>query len=119
MARTWKPDPTSRRTTPRPKGWGKLRRAVLERDGGRCTWIEGLPDGGSWTMWADLRRCTRAARDVDHMGNADDHSIELLRALCGTHHDKRTSRQANEAKQAKKQASMRQTKAHPGLRHSA
>lgn len=53
------------------------------------------------------------------MGNADDHSIELLRGLCGPHHDKRTSRQANEAKRAKRQASMRQAKAHPGLRHSA
>ena len=118
MRGTWKPDPTSRRTTPRPRGWGALRKRILARDGGRCTWIEGLPDGGSWTMWSDVRRCTRAAVDVDHMGAPDDHTPELLRSLCEPHHDHRTAVQANAAKAAKRQASMRKSRAHPGLRHS-
>lgn len=120
MARTWKKDPTSWRTAPRPAGWKNIIvPAIKHRDGGRCTWIEGADDGGNWRMWADLRRCPAAGTDVDHMGAPDDHRLEVLRLLCGPHHDHRTSLQANTARWSKHRAQrQRQPERHPGLRHT-
>lgn len=122
MARgTWKPDPTSWRTAPRPKGWkSHIVPAIKERDGHRCTWIEGVPDGGTWRQWADPRRCPDVGTDVDHMGAPDDHRQEMLRLLCGPHHRKRTAEQANTARWSKHRAQhTRKPQPHPGLRHPA
>lgn len=78
----------SRRTEPLPKNWAKLREAQLERDGFQCVWI--LPSG---------TRCPSPAVDVDHYGEAWEH--HKLRSLCEPHHDKRTQRQAAEARRRK------------------
>jgi 5-methylcytosine-specific restriction enzyme A len=116
MAGTWKKDPTSWRTTPRPKGWkSHIVPAIKQRDGGRCTWIQGAPDGGTWHMWADPRRCIAVGTDVDHVGAADDHSHDNLRLLCGPHHDHRTALQANTARWSKRAPKKRPTQRHPGL----
>lgn len=116
MAKTWKPDPTSWRTAPRPKGWkSQIIPEIKRRDGGRCTWIVGLENGGSWTMWADVRRCPNRGTDVDHMGEPHDHRIEMLRLLCEPHHDTDSSRRANAAKRLKAQQSRRTPPRHPGL----
>lgn len=114
--KTWKPDPTSWRTAPRPKGWkNRIVPAVKRRDNHRCTWIEGEPDGGSWRMWADPRRCPAVGVDVDHIGAPDDHRLDMLRLLCGPHHDHRSALQANAAKRAKAKLRRREAQRHPGL----
>lgn len=116
MARTWKPDPTSWRTAPRPQGWkSRIVPAVKTRDGGRCTWVEELEGGGTWRDWAHPKRCTLVGTDVDHMGAPDDHRIEMLRLLCSPHHKRRSSQQANEAKKQRAQARKQPTQPHPGL----
>src|SRR5688572_24612742 len=104
MTGSWKIDPTSWRTAPRPKGWNsKIRPYIKRRDNNRCTWIEGLPDGGSWTMWADPKRCPLPGTEVDHMGAADDHALEMLRLLCTGHHKHRSQEQAAQARSAQAQ----------------
>lgn len=115
MAGTWKKDPTSRRTTPRPIGWKTLRAEVIRRDGGRCTWVLGTEGGGSWRDRAHLNRCPSPGTDVDHIGDPTDHRTDNLRLLCSTHHDKRTARQANEAKKMKAAQRRRPQQRHPGL----
>ena len=49
--------PSSGRTTPLPRNWPAIRRAILERDGHRCTATRG--DTGA--------RCDAPATDVDHI----------------------------------------------------
>jgi hypothetical protein len=116
MPGTWKADRSSWRTAPRPKGWKtRIVPEVKRRDDGRCTWIEGVRDGGSWTMRYDPRRCARPGVDVDHMGRADDHRIEMLRLLCEQHHDHRTALQANAARWSKRESRKRKPEPHPGL----
>ena len=116
MAGTWKKDPTSWRTAPRPKGWkSAIIPAVKARDGGRCTWVEGIEGGGSWRMWADPRRCPKPGVDVDHMGEPDDHRLEMLRLLCEQHHDHKTAVDANKARWTKRPPRQRPAQRHPGL----
>lgn len=115
MPKTWKPDPTSWRTAPRPKGWKKIRAQVIERDGGRCTWVASIEGGGSWRNWAHIQRCTSVGTDVDHMGEPDDHRIDMLRLLCAPHHGKRSSEQANAAKNIRQAQRTRAKPRHPGL----
>jgi hypothetical protein len=99
----WAPDPTSRRTSPRPIGWKKIRLAILGRDGYRCTWIDE----------ATGLRCEAQATDVDHIGDNDDHSEANLRSLCGWHHDKRTGAQASAARWSRRPQPTKRP--HPGL----
>lgn len=115
MARTWKPDPTGRRRERMPVGWAKIRAKILQRDHNRCTWINGEPDGGTWRMWADIRRCPEQATDVDHIGAHDNHDPANLRALCHGHHAHRTGVQANAAKREHGHTRMRPKQQHPGL----
>jgi hypothetical protein len=99
----WAPDPTSRRTSPRPIGWKKICAAILGRDGYRCVWIDE----------ATGLRCEMRATDVDHIGANDDDSETNLRSLCGRHHDKRTGAQASAARWARRQQPTKRP--HPGL----
>ena len=116
MAGTWKADRSSWRTTPRPKGWkARIVPAIKARDNGRCTWIEGVRDGGSWTMWADPRRCTKVGVDVDHVGRPDDHRMDMLRLLCEGHHDHRSALQANTARWGKRESRLRKPDVHPSV----
>lgn len=74
---------TSDRRARLPADWSALVAAVWKRDGGRCTWR--LPSGA---------RCPRPGRDVDHRVAGDDHRMSNLQLLCGTHHDRKTQREA-------------------------
>lgn len=86
-----------------PVDWAtKVRPRILRRDGHRCTWIE------------NGKRCPQRATDVDHVGDPLDHSDANLRALCGTHHDRRSSAQGNAAKAARRAARLRPPEPHPG-----
>lgn len=87
----------SRRTSPLPTGWPKLRARVLRRDQHLC----------------QLRYpgCTEYATEVDHIHGADDHSLDNLRAVCNPCHKHRTALQANAAKPKRKRPPQR----HPGL----
>jgi len=74
---------TSDRSARLPADWKQRVAQVWKRDEGRCTWR--LPSGA---------RCPRPGRDVDHIGGDDDHRLFRLRLLCGTHHDRKTQREA-------------------------
>lgn len=96
-----------RRSTPLPKGWDRIRRRILKRDGWKCQWP--LDAGG---------RCGEPATDVDHKAGAaqgvDDHSDENLWALCSWHHARKTGREASAAAHAKPPRA-RPAERHPGL----
>lgn len=97
----WTGSSASGRKTALPADWQtRIRPAVIVRDSGRCRWIEGG------------RRCPERATDVDHINDPHDHSLANLRALCGMHHRRRTSRQGHAAKAAWKN---RNVEAHPAL----
>lgn len=66
----------SRRLSPLPRGWAKIRRRVLERDDYICQ--------------LRMAGCTTVATDVDHISDRDDHSLDNLRAACSSCHDRRT-----------------------------
>lgn len=101
MSTGWK---GSNRRAELPKDWSAIRRRILERDGGRCTWI--MPSG---------RRCKTAATDVDHIGDKHDHGDDNLRSLCGFHHDLHTADQAGTARGKRANAFRRPPEQHPGL----
>lgn len=95
--------PSSGRTTPLPPNWPAIRRAILERDGHRCTATRG--DTGT--------RCDAPATDVDHIDAPDDHRPANLRALCGHHHRRRTAAQGGRARSQRRRPT---TPKHPGLK---
>lgn len=71
---------TSTRRKRRPPNWKQLREEQLERDGHRCTAVEGGV------------RCTATTNlEVDHLEEmSDDHS--RLQTLCRRHHAQKTNR---------------------------
>ena len=97
----------SRRTAPLPKGWYRIRRRILNRDGWRCQWP--LDAGGI---------CGEPANEVDHKTGAasgvDDHSEVNLWALCSWHHARKTGREASAVAHARPPR-RRPAQAHPGL----
>lgn len=103
----------SRRTTPLPANWPKIRRMILLRDRHQCQWGI-IPDDN-----ATPGQCSILATDVDHMFANDDHRPDNLRALCGKHHRIRTSRQAGlangEAVRARVALRNRPPERHPGI----
>ncbi|HXF36352.1 MAG TPA: HNH endonuclease signature motif containing protein [Actinomycetota bacterium] len=85
-----------RRRAPLPRGWGRLRREALERDGWRC------------------RRCGGPAQEVDHvvpahLGGTDDPSN--LAAVCRRCHASKTAKEAR----ARRVERRRSPEPHPGL----
>lgn len=90
----------SSRTTPLPPDWHRRRAKRLKMDGYRCVHIR--EDTG--------QRCTERATDVDHIGEPDDHHIEMLRSLCSYHHLQKTGSQGGRRVRQKRKASE-----HPGL----
>jgi 5-methylcytosine-specific restriction protein A len=95
-----------RRSAPLPKGWDRIRRRILRRDGYVCQWD--VATGG---------KCGEAATDVDHkvpvsLGGAEDDSN--LQALCTWHHNQKTGHEASRAAHAKPPKA-RPTEPHPGL----
>lgn len=97
---------SSWRTTPKPQGWGAIRRRILKRDNYECQ------------MPTPLGVCRAPATDVDHitpasLGGSDQ--PENLRALCGPHHRTKSSSEGGRAAQAKRIPRKRKTEPHPGL----
>lgn len=85
------------RSTPLPPEWPTLRLEVLDRDG--------------WVCQIRGPKCIGQANEVDHVGNANDHRPEMLRAACKPCHATRTGRQGR-ARQGKRK---RETEPHPGM----
>lgn len=87
------------RKSPLPPNWGRLRRAVLDRDGWMC----------------QLRgpHCTGRATEVDHIGAHDDHSPTNLQAVCATCHRSKTGKQARARRNIPTRKRPKET--HPGL----
>ena len=96
MSGTWKHDPTSWRTAPRPKGWKRIRGDILRRDP-ICVLCR-----------------VAASTDADHIGDPTDHSEANLRGLCGPCHRSRTAQQAVAARRHKT-GRARAPRKHPGL----
>jgi 5-methylcytosine-specific restriction endonuclease McrA len=95
---------TSRRSTPLPQGWAKIRRACLTRDGWQCT--QPLPNGQRCPITTGL--------EADHLGDPADHTLENLATKCKDHHASKTGRQAAQARWSTHRAAKR-TPRHPGL----
>ena len=87
-----------------PAGWHKIRAAVLERDGHRCTWFE------------HGQRCPERGTEVDHIRAGDDHDPANLRSLCPAHHQAKSSSEGGRAAAARRAKRRREPEAHPGLR---
>lgn len=90
-----------------PQDWPEKRVRVLRRDGHRCTHRDQYGD-----------RCEELATDVDHIVPGDDHREINLRALCGHHHQAKSSREgalALAARRRQMNKRFRRTEAHPGL----
>ncbi len=98
---------TSSRRQRLPADWDSvIVPEVKRRAGGRCQKIKESTG----------RRCTNAGRDVDHKSDPDDHSYSNLWLLCQWHHKPKTQLEAQQGKQAKKNARKRPiTEQHPGI----
>ena len=93
-----------------PGDWRSRRARVLDRDGGRCTWIYRVED--------QKVRCSAPATEVDHIKNNDDHSLENLRGLCHEHHAQKTQSEswASRARRMRQvKASFRRSEEHPAF----
>jgi hypothetical protein len=93
------------RSAPLPKGWGRLRMAVLARDP-VCRW--GLLPGED-----DV--CGQDSTEVDHIGEPWDHRLVALRGLCHSHHRRRTSGQVAAQNAARAALRLRPMEPHPGI----
>jgi len=92
------------RRTPLPSNWDQLRYDCFERDGWQCTEIlaSGARCQGDGTL------------ECDHLGEPDDHRLEMLATKCGWHHRRKSSAQANAAR--KRVTQRFPTEKHPGIR---
>jgi 5-methylcytosine-specific restriction protein A len=95
----------SNRRATLPRNWPQIRQQVLRRDGYQCQ------------IRAPM--CATIAREVDHVGDRNDHRPEALRAACTPCHRDRSSRQGGRAAgvraRARKAARFRSPESHPGL----
>lgn len=91
-----------------PPNWAKLRQHRFRIDGYRCTGRDANTG----------QRCTGPAEECDHIGDREDHRLEMLRSLCGWHHGQKSGAEGARAV-AKKRASVakrfRREEVHPGL----
>jgi len=74
-----------------PKDWHKRKMQVKARSQGRCEWVS--PDGV---------RCRRAAVDVDHWVDRENHAVAFLRDLCEVHHRRKTGRESRAGRISKR-----------------
>ena len=88
----------SRRRGELPSDWGRRRRLVVERDGGRCV------------------LCGAAGNHVDHIVRGGDHSLGNLRLLCESCHMRRTVRDGGSAVRRPRPVWSRWDRPHHGLR---
>lgn len=90
MARQRKAWAGSRYQETRPAGWHRIRMAVMRRDKFRCQHREPRADG-------ELMQCPNRATDVDHIDDPESNAMDNLRALCGLHHQEKSSRAGGRA----------------------
>lgn len=86
-----------------PRGWARLRAAVLMRDKHRCT----------------VAGCTAHATHVDHVTphhQGGDDALDNLASMCAEHHQAKSSSEGGTAWAALRAATKRQPERHPGLR---
>lgn len=80
-----------------PAGWEKLRQQRKKMAGGRCEVMSQIR-GNSRTIYGEGTRCVRKGSELDHVGDRDDHRIEMLRWTCWPHHRAKTSKQSAAAR---------------------
>ena len=97
---------TSDRRAHLPADWEARRRQVRARAGGKCEHkVNGL-------------RCSNAGTECHHLGDRDDHRLEMLQWICADCHKQETKAQAKEAQRSKYVTARKRTpEAHPGIRH--
>lgn len=95
---------TSNRKERLPSNWPALRRAVMDRCGGRC---ELLKKDGS--------RCRDKATDVDHVVAGDNHSLSNLQGICQWHHARKSAQEGVAARRALNEILYRKPETHPGI----
>lgn len=79
----------SNRAQELPSNWRrKIRPAVLQRDRGRCQWRE-KPYGPV---------CGVLGKEVDHINDPHNHSLDNLQVLCRNHHKIKTAQEAARAR---------------------
>ncbi|MGG7307551.1 HNH endonuclease [Curtobacterium sp. AB451] len=89
-----------------PRDWEHRRNIVRDNAGGRCE-----------ATMRDGSRCTERGTDCDHIVRGDNHALSNLQWLCGWHHNKKTAREALEARRSTSRPLARKaTERHPGLR---
>lgn len=86
-----------------PPHWSTLRRAILNRDGHRCTWVDHTG-----------ARCPNPANQVDHIQRGGGDQPTNLASLCQPHHARKSSAEGNAARQ--RPTAAREQERHPGLR---
>lgn len=87
-----------------PKDWARIRRRIIRRDAGVCTW-----------RYSDGRQCELPGTDVDHITPGDDHRDENLRLLCTWHHARKSSSEGGTAAATTRVRTARPTSTHPAL----
>lgn len=76
-----------------PSNWAHLRKQVFRRDGHQCTAKNAVTG----------ERCTEPAEECDHLGDRDDHRLEMLTSLCAWHHAQKSGKQGADAWNKKRQ----------------
>lgn len=97
---------TSPRKKQLPSNWKRIRQGVLDRDNHQCQW----PVNGGI--------CGARATHCDHIERGLDHRTENLRALCMSHHMKRTGKDGGQAARAPRRGTKRPPEQHPGKRRA-
>ncbi|WTJ65301.1 HNH endonuclease [Streptomyces niveus] len=87
-----------------PKGWPRIRRRIVRRDGGVCT-----------ARYSDGRRCELPGTDVDHIEPGDDHRDANLQLLCTWHHARKSSSEGGSAAALTRASVHRHPSTHPAL----
>lgn len=88
-----------------PSNWPAITTAIHLRSGGICEVIK----------TSTGQRCTNPANGgVDHIDRDGGDGFENLRDTCHFHHSKKSSKEGNDAKAAKKALKKRPQEEHPG-----
>lgn len=87
-----------------PKGWARIRRRIIRRDGGQCT-----------ASYSDGRRCEQPGTEVDHIKPGDDHTDANLRLLCRWCHQHKSSSEGGTAAALTRVRIQRPPTTHPAL----